>query len=54
LSETSNMLITNSHLQWVLLSAWNCLSLLVMLSTLGYEHYQLFCFLIIQELIHRH
>jgi len=40
------MLISNSHLQWVLLSAWYCFQLgyclngcvLVMLNTLGYEH----------------
>jgi len=46
LSGTYNMLITNSHLQWVLLSAWYCSQLgyclicwvLVVLSTLGYTH----------------
>jgi len=41
------MLVSNSHLQWVLLSAWYCSQLnyclicwvLVMLSTLRYEHF---------------
>jgi len=41
------MLISNSHLQWVLLSAWYCCHLgycliclvLVMLSTLEYEQF---------------